>query len=277
MNDAATTTEPAQPAQPEKIAQLAQLLDQARLERSELSPLSKTHGAFGLEEAYRILHAGIALRTARGERVVGCKMGLTSQAKREQMNLGSPIYGMLTDAMRVPDGATFSLGRSLHAKVEPEIAFITARELSGPVTRAEALAACSGVCAALEVIDSRFVGFKYFSLPDVVADDCSASHFVLGAAPIDPASLGQTGLGDLPMRLSVDGKLVQSARSSEISGHPVESLVQLCAMLSAHGHSLPAGSIVMAGAATVAVQLLPGMEILLEIDGLGTVSLRTQP
>ncbi len=261
MHDAATTQS------------LAQLLDAARLERRELSPLTKTQGAFGLGEAYRILHQGIALRTARGERVVGCKMGLTSKAKRDQMNLEAPIYGVLTDAMQVLDGATFSLGRSLHAKVEPEIAFITARELTGPVSRAEALAACSGVCAALEVIDSRFVGFKYFSLPDVVADDCSASHFVIGKAPIHPSAVE---LADLPMRLSVDGKVVQSAKSSEISGHPAESLVQLCEMLHAQGRSLPAGSIVMAGAATVAVPAGPEEEILLEIDGLGSVRLRIE-
>lgn len=260
MHDSATTQE------------LAQLLDQARLEKRELEPLTKTHGPFGLEEGYRILHRGLALRTARGERIIGCKMGLTSKAKRDQMNLEAPIYGMLTDAMRVADGSTFSLGRSLHAKIEPEIAFVTWRELRGKVTRAEALAACSGVCAALEIIDSRFVGFKYFSLPDVVADDCSASHFVLGNTALSPESVD---LADLPMRLFVDGKVAQSASSSEISGHPAESLVQLCEMLQAQGRSLPAGSVVLAGGATVAVPVGPGQEVLLEIEGLGSARLLT--
>ena len=249
------------------IQRLALLLDTARLDRREVEPLSKSDGEFGVDEAYEILHAGIGLRTGRGERVIGAKLGLTSKAKREQMNLASPVYGLLTDAMRVPDGGTFSLARSLHAKIEPEVAFITARELGGIVTRAEALAACSGVCAAMEILDSRFVGFKYFSLPDVIADDTSASHFIIAKEPRDPT----VDVADLMMRLYIDGKLVQQARTSAISGHPADSLVELCAMLHQHGRRLPAGSIVLAGAATVAEPLRPGQKITLEIAGLGSV------
>ena len=37
-----------------------------------------------------------------------------------------------------------------------------------------------GVCAALEIIDSRYENFK-FTLPDVVADNASSTRFVLGS------------------------------------------------------------------------------------------------
>jgi 2-oxo-3-hexenedioate decarboxylase len=59
--------------------------------------------------------------------------------------------------------------------------------------------------------------------------------------------------------------------SNVISGHPLESLVQLVAMLP---HPLPAGSIVLAGAATAAVAIEAGMEISLEVETLGSVSVR---
>ncbi len=250
------------------VRKLAQALDAARLEKRELAPLTKTFGPFGLPEAYAIQHAGLALRLARGERVVGYKMGLTSQAKREQMNLGEPIYGALTDVMRLPDAGDISIASGIHPKGEPEIAFVTARELRGSVSREEALAACSGVAAAIEILDSRFVGFKYFSLPDVVADFCSSWRFVLGQlhAPRE--------VGDLPMRFYKDGKLAQEASSKAISGHPADSLVQLVAMLAAHGASLPAGSIVLAGAATAAEPLTAGLELRLEVEGLGVASVR---
>jgi 2-oxo-3-hexenedioate decarboxylase len=74
------------------------------------------------------------------------------------------------------------------------------------------------------------------------------------------------------MRMRVDGRLVQEADSNAISGHPLESLVQLVELLP---HPLPAGSIVLAGAATVAEVLRPGMEISLEVQDLGSVSVRT--
>src|ERR1700682_1211796 len=160
------------------IEEHARRLDQALLARREIPPLTISYGDFDLETAYRIQEQGVALRLERGEKIVGYKMGLTSAAKRAQMNLGSPIYGVLTGAMRA-DG-TLRAADGIHPKIEPEIAFITARELRGNISRDEALKACSGVAPAMDVLDSRFVGFKLFSLPDVVADNCSSWRFVLG-------------------------------------------------------------------------------------------------
>src|SRR5258705_149124 len=129
------------------VDRLAKELDEALLGRREIAPLGKTHGDFDLEMAYRIQERGIALRLARGEKIVGYKMGLTSAAKRAQMSLGLPIYGVLTDAMRVE--GSLRVGDGVHPKVEPEIAFVTGRQLSGHLSRSEALRA--GVEIALEV------------------------------------------------------------------------------------------------------------------------------
>jgi 2-oxo-3-hexenedioate decarboxylase len=242
---------------------LAKELDEARLGRGEIAPLAKTHGDFDLPTAYRIQERGIAMRLARGEKIVGYKMGLTSAAKRAQMNLGLPIYGVLTDAMRAE--GTIRVADGVHPKIEPEIAFVTRGQLCGRVSRKEAFAALQGVAPALEVLDSRFAGFKYFSLPDVVADNCSSWRFVLGRLQEPRDSAG------LAMRMRVDGRIAQEADSNAISGHPLDSLVQLVELLP---HPLPAGSIVLAGAATVAEALLPGMEFSLEVEGLGSVAVR---
>src|SRR5207237_1341689 len=83
--------------------------------------------------ARRVQERGIQLRLARGEKIVGYKMGLTSEAKRLQMNLGAPIYGVLTDTMRADE--TLRVAEGVHPKIEPEIAFVTARELRGKISR----------------------------------------------------------------------------------------------------------------------------------------------
>lgn len=243
---------------------LARELDEALLARREIPPLTKSHGPLALEEAYRVQERGIALRLARGEKIAGYKMGLTSAAKRVQMSLEKPIYGVLTDAMEA--SGTLRVADGVHPKVEPEIALMTAQELTGRISREQAFAALAGVAAALEVLDSRFVGFKYFSLPDVVADNCSSWKFVLG--PLRPPR----DISGLPMRMSVDGKVVQEADSNAISGHPLDSLIQLVDLLP---HPLPAGSLVLLGAATVAEALRPGMKIALEVEGLGRAGFET--
>jgi len=257
----------------EAVQKLAAQLDEALLGRAELTPLTKSFGAFELDDAYRIQRAGLLLRKGRGEQVIGFKMGLTSEAKRKQMSLGQPVFGPLTSSMPIPDAGDISITSGIHPKAEPELAFVTARELRGEITREAALAACASIAPAIEVLDSRFLGFKYFSLPDVVADNCSSWRFVLGE--VRPAArFSLEALAALQLRFSVGGRLVQEAPATAISGHPIESLVQLVAMLAAIDQPLPAGSIVLAGAATAAEPLVVGQEVALEVAGLGRASLR---
>ncbi len=251
--------------------ELARLLDQARLEAREVPPLTRTHAELPLRDAYAIQAEGIRLRTARGERVVGLKMGLTSEAKRKQMNLDSPVYGVLTDRMQVPAGGVFRLQGTIHPKIEPEIAFRTSRELRGKITREEALEACASVMAAMEILDSRYVDFKYFSLPDVVADNSSSSMFVLGTTGAPAARAGPDEAPD------VDGG-ERRCRCSRRSPAPSRETrcCRWCSCASCsptRGESLPAGSIVLAGAATAAHMMKPGDEVRLTVDGLGSVSI----
>lgn len=251
---------------------LARRLDDARLEGREVERLTLEVPDLTLEQAYRIMDAGVVLREKRGERVVGLKMGLTSEAKRKQMSLGAPIYGVLTDAMQVR--GSFRMKGSLHPKIEPEVAFRFAGGLRGRPGRAEVLAACTGVCTALEILDSRYRDFKYFSLPDVVADNASSSHFVLADRWTPAAGLS---LGEVELVMSVDGAVRQRAKGSAISGDPVLSMVQLCQLLSDRGLGLPPGSIVLAGAATVAEPLRAGQRVELRAGPLAPVEVRVEP
>jgi 2-oxo-3-hexenedioate decarboxylase len=254
-----------------QIQELANLLDQATLEAREQERLTAQIPDLSIPDAYLIQDEGIRRRLARGEKQIGLKMGLTSEAKRQQMNLKSPCYGVLTDRMKIEDGATFSLGKSIHPKIEPEVAFMIKREIRGIPTQQEALDACSAVFPAMEILDSRFVGFKYFSLPDVVADNSSSAYFITGSKMFDPHS---SDWSNLKMVMEVNGKPVQEGNSSEISGHPVNSIIQLCELLTERGLTLPAGSIVLAGAATQAVTLVSGDKIKLTVQKLGSVSVQ---
>lgn len=255
---------------PELLESLTDQLDAALQSGRECTRLTLQMPDLSLDDAYAIQAAGIERRVARGERITGYKMGLTSKAKRDQMNLNSPVYGVLTDRMQVADNGPFSLSFGIHPKIEPEIAFLIGAPLSGHVTREQVRDACMGVAAALEILDSRYVGFKYFSLPDVIADNCSSSHYILSsqmfAADMD--------VGDLAMAMAINGTVVQSASSAAISGHPLDSVVQLCAMLAEHGKSLMPGQIVLAGAATLAEALSPGLDVSLDVESLGRVSVR---
>lgn len=252
------------------VYEMATRLHNARLEAKEIDRISNEIKDFSQDDAYLIQDYGIRLREKDGERVIGSKMGLTSKAKREQMGLHEAVYGVLTDKMQLKADSTHSLKGSIHPKIEPEIAFLIGEDIQGNVTREEAIKACSGVCIAMEILDSRFRDFKYFSLEDVIADNSSSSLFVLGSTI---KSLKDIDVSDLKMELKVNGEVVQSGSSSAISGDPLLSIVEQCALFTKRGLTLKKGSIVLAGAATTAVALEPGMKVSLDVEKLGSVFL----
>lgn len=247
----------------------ASLLHGARANRSPIAQISKEVPSFSRPEAYTIQELQLQKNLASGETQVGWKMGLTSEAKRRQMNLDSPLYGFLTDKMQVPNGGVFDMKGSIHPKIEPEVAFLINQDLSGTVTREQVLAACGGIASALEILDSRYTEFKYFSMEDVIADNSSSSHFVVGPWVTD---FKHIDLLNLKMEMSVDEKIAQTGVSKDISGDPVQSVIQQCALLAERGKILKKGSIVLAGAATAAEILKPGMQISLKVDHLPPVS-----
>lgn len=250
------------------ISEWGDVLHSARVNTNPIEQISDKIENFDRGDAYSIQEYGIKCRENAGEKVIGLKMGLTSEAKRKQMNLDAPLYGVLTDKMQVTNGGVYSLTDQIHPKIEPEIAFLIGEELSGSPTREEVLKATKEVYACMEILDSRYKQFKYFSMEDVISDNSSSSHFILGAPIKDFASID---LANLSLEMKVNGEVAESGNTKAISGDPVVSVIQLCELLKTRGKSLPAGMIVLAGAATTAVALKEGMKIELEMEQLGRV------
>ncbi len=220
-------------------------------------------GAFDVETAYAVQQANVAARFARGERLLGIKMGFTSRAKMVQMGVHDMICGRLTSGMLVEDGGVIAKSAYVHPRVEPEIAFLLKRGISGPLTPLQAMDAVEAVAPALEIIDSRYKNFR-FSLEDVVADNSSSSGFVIGAWHRPDVDIGNLG-----MLMSLNGRQVEAGSSAAILGHPGRSLAAAARLSALRGIPLEAGSIVLAGGATAAAALSEGTAVTLEVQTLG--------
>ena len=257
----------------ENLIYWAGVLNGARTKAKPILQISKEIVSFSRADAYTVQELQWQLRQDDGEKQVGWKMGLTSEAKRKQMNLDSPLYGFLSDKMQISNNGTFDLAGSIHPKIEPEIAFLINQDLSGAITREQVLNACGGVAAALEILDSRYEEFRYFSMEDVIADNSSSSFFAIGAWEKD---FKKIDLLNLKMQMSIGGQVAQSGVSKDISGDPVVSVIQLCQLLAERKQILKAGSIVLAGAATAAEMLKPDMKIELKVDSLPPVTVNVK-
>jgi 2-oxo-3-hexenedioate decarboxylase len=245
------------------ILDYATLLDDAARNANEVSQFD-AEGRLSLDDAYAIQSASIQRRVERGERRVGVKMGFTSRAKMIQMGLSDVIWGRLTAGMQIEEGTAIDFSRFVHPRVEPEIAFVLKRSLSGDVTGPEALAAVEAVAPALEIIDSRYKDFK-FTLPEVIADNASSSGFVIG-----PWCSPQIDFGNLGLTLNIDGRVVQVGSTAALLGHPLRSLVAAARLSALAGEPLQAGWIVMAGGATPAEWIKPGEYVCVDMERLGS-------
>lgn len=243
-------------------------LDDAATGCTPVAPLS-SDGLDDLTTAYRVQDALVDLRLGRGERIVGGKLGLTSRAKQIAMGVDRPLYGIVTSAMLRPSGTRLPLEEMIHPRVEPEIAFVLGEPLEGPgVTIADVLAATRYVCPALDVIDSRYEGFRFTHL-DAVADNASSAAFALGDDLVEPpADLSLTGCV-----LEVDGRVVESAAGAAVVGHPAAAVAFMADRLVESGRRLEAGWVVLSGGLTAPVPLTPGSTVTATFSGLGSVTL----
>jgi len=250
------------------LSELAVMVDDAAHQANAIGQLSGQGYDLTLDQAYEVQKQSIDRRLARGENQVGIKMGFTSRAKMVQMGVDDMIWGPLTDAMAIEDGSEADFSRFVHPRVEPEIAFLLKKPLSGQVSLMEAMSAVEAVAPALEIIDSRYQNFK-FSLEDVIADNCSSSGFVIGAwqkADIDISNLG--------MVLEFDGTPVQIGSSAAILGNPWRALTAASRLAGEIESELKSGWIVLAGASTAAEALRPGVHVKVNTQELGTAEFK---
>lgn len=252
-----------------KAQEFAQMLDEAARNAKAITQIDPS-GGLPLDDAYAIQSMSIKRRIERGEHRVGVKMGFTSRAKMIQMGIDDVIWGRLSSGMQVEEGASVAFSRFVHPRVEPELAFVLKKPLSGDVTAVEALAAVEAVAPALEIIDSRYQDFK-FSLPDVIADNASSSGFVIGAWG-DP----RQDFSNLGLTMSINGEIRQVGSTAAILGHPLRSLVAAARLSAAAGEPLQAGWVVMAGGATPAEWIKPGQYISIEMEKLGFAGFHVQ-
>lgn len=248
------------------LAGLAQIVDEAARTATAIPQLTDSLPSLTVDDAYAIQALSVARRRARGERRVGLKMGLTSRAKMAQVGVSEVVWGRLTDAMRLVEGADLVRSRYVHPRAEPEVAYLLKKPLEGEVSAAEALAAVEAVAPAMEIIDSRYRCFK-FALPDVIADNSSSSGFYVGGWA--PAA---TDVSNLGIVLEVNGRPEQIGSTAAILGDPIRSLVAAARLAGKAGERLEAGDIVLAGGATAAVALSPGQFIQTSFQSLGRVS-----
>ena len=243
-------------------------LSAARTTRRPCAPVGDLLPAGDLHAAYAVQSAWAAQQVAAGARIVGRKVGLTNPAVQRQLGVDQPDFGILLDIMACPANVPIDITRTLQPKIEAEIAFVLAHDLTAPeIGPADVSAATAYVVAALEIVDSRIAAWE-IDIVDTVADNASSGLFTLGDRHVGLAEL------DLPaclMTLWRGDEVVSTGSGSACLGDPLAAVAWLANTAREYGRPLRAGEVILSGALGPMVPVAPGDDFHARISGLGEV------
>ncbi len=248
-----------------EIVNLARFLEDAELGRYDVRKLVENHPQMTVQNGYEIQYEIVKSKLEQGYTLLGYKLGLTSAAKMEQMNVSEPIYGHLFDYMAL-QSPKLPFDELIHPRVEPEIAYIMGEDTAGDYSLEGMEQRIAWVCPAIEVVDSRYRNFD-FTLCDVIADNSSSSRFILGEKVPMPKG---GDLSQVAVSLAINGEVVGRGVGGDVLGHPTEALCMLSRILGERGEIIPKGAVVLTGGITKAYQVYTGDEVRAEIDSLGS-------
>ncbi len=235
---------------PEAISACVETLFQAETTRRQCGLISAQYPDATLDDAYAIQSALVEQKLAAGRRATGWKIGLTSRAMQNALNITTPDSGVLLDDMHFVHGATVPAGRFIQPRVEAEIAFVMQAPLRGmQVTRDEVVAATGHVCPSLEILDTRIlradpVSGRARTIVDTVADNAANAGIVLGEDRHRIDTFDLRWVGAVVKR---DGVVEETGLGAGVLDDPVTGILWLVHRLAAYGQGIEAGQVVLSG------------------------------
>jgi len=202
-----------------------------------IRPLTDSYPDMSINDAYQISLGFLSIRkTENDEKVVGKKIGVTSEPVQDMLGVFQPDFGFLTDAMHVHDGKVH-VDNHIAPMAEAEIAFKLKKGLKGPgVTGQDVLEATEYVQPCFEIVDSRIKDWK-IKIQDTVADNASCGVFVLGA---------------------------------QVQGAPENAVAWLANTLGEYGIPFEAGELILSGSLVPLHPAVRGDKMSMTIEGFGS-------
>ncbi|KGR79981.1 2-keto-4-pentenoate hydratase [Ureibacillus manganicus] len=246
--------------------EISNILFHAEKNRTDIKKFVDQYPELTIDVAYTIQERLIEKKCFEEKtEISGWKLGLTSKAKQRMMGVHEPSYGVLLQNMELHPGEPISIAPFIHAKIEPEIAFVMKKDLGGPVvTVADVLDATDYVIAAMEIIDSRYENFN-FTLPDVIADNSSSSRYILGTKKHSVKDIDLERMGCV---FKKNGQVCATTTAASIMGNPARAITWMANKLISRGKKVQAGEIILSGALTGAETLQKDDTFLVRFDGL---------
>lgn len=255
----------------ETITAIADELADAEEQRSMIPLLTARFPQMTIEDSYAVQNEWRRRGIEAGRRPVGRKIGLTSKAMQAATGITEPDYGAIFADMVYENGSVLEHSRFSNVRIEVELAFVLGKDLAGPdVTIFDVLDATDYVVPALEVLSSR-IEMQRRTIVDTISDNAAMGAMVYGGNPMKPHDIDLRWVSALLYR---NATIEESGVAAAVLNHPASGVVWLANKLAAHGDSLSAGEMILAGSFTRPMWVEAGDSVLCDYGQMGTVTCR---
>jgi len=227
-------------------------------------------GQLTVDQAYAVQAMVVERRIQNGERVIGWKVGATSQAVLDQLRgvIDEPIAGCMTSSSIYTNVNGIKASHFCSLRFEGEIAFIMEKPLRGPgITNADVMMATFGVTSCVELVDSRISSWDE-NITEAIADNSAHGGIILGpiVKPLTELDLRHEGVV-----VSKNGRLLGSACGCEALGSPINVVTWLANKLAQFDRGIEAGDIITTGSLTKFFSVEPGDVVDVSYAHLGSI------
>jgi 2-oxo-3-hexenedioate decarboxylase len=229
----------------------------------QIAPFSSRPAGLTLDHAWQVTPLLRGAFEARGEKIIGRKIGFTNRDRWKVYGVQSPIWGYVTDRTMhaLADGKALAAKDFLEPLIEPEIMFGLSAAPAPGMNEAALLDCIEWVSFGFEIVQSIFPGWK-FTASDTVAANGLHGALVVGRRHAIAPRRGtwQRELATFETELNCNGKLSQRGGGDRVLGSPLHALRHLVERLAADPHNPPlrAGEIVTTGTLTLAMPVSAG-------------------
>ncbi|MAQ84945.1 MAG: 2-oxo-hepta-3-ene-1,7-dioic acid hydratase [Maritimibacter sp.] len=260
---------------PDEIEAAGAALFEAEQTGRQIGLLTVAHPDIDMDDAYAVQAAFCERKRAAGAIVTGWKIGLTSKAMQQALQIDTPDSGILFDDMHFDTGATVPAGRFIQPRIEAEIAFVMKSDLSGDISRDDVLAATEYVAPSLEILDTRILRKDPDSgaprrICDTISDNAANAGLVLGRErhPVDAFDLRWTGA-----IVARDGEVEETGLGAGVLNDPAMGIVWLVRRLAQYGQGISAGQVVLSGSFIRPIEAPSGCHVFADFGTFGSVDI----
>jgi len=260
---------------PEEHVEAAKALFEADENRKQIGLLSLKYPKINMADSYAIQSLLIKNKVLAGRSVIGWKIGLTSKAMQNALNIDIPDSGVLLSDMVFENGSTIPTDRFIQPRIEAEIAFVMKSDLSGKASRSDVLSATEYVCPSIEILDTRIfrsdpkTGQTRIVL-DTISDNASNAGVVLGNEKHDPKDIDLRWVGAI---VSKDDEVEETGLGAGVLNDPVMGISWLSERLAKYDEKIRKGDVVLSGSFIRPIECPTGTNILADFSDFGSVNL----